>query len=161
MGRLREVFARAREGEKRAALVIYLCAGDPDLDDDARTARRRGRGRRRRDRARHAVQRSHRGRPGHPARQRARAALGHHAQACSNACARFARASRRTPIVLFGYYNPLLAFGEQAVAKAAAEAGVDGFLVVDLPPEEGGSMLRGARAERTRLRAAGRPDHAK
>ena len=43
--------------------------------------------------------------------------------------------------MLFGYYNPLLAFGEQAVAAAAKAAGVDGFLVVDLPPEEAGSLL--------------------
>ena len=44
-------------------------------------------------------------------------------------------------LVLFGYYNPLLAFGEEAAAAAAREAGVDGFLVVDLPPEEAGSFL--------------------
>ena len=41
-----------------------------------------------------------------------------------------------TPIVLMGYANPVERFGYAAFAKAAAEAGVDGLLTVDLPPEE-------------------------
>lgn len=41
------------------------------------------------------------------------------------------------PLVLFSYYNPLIAFGEESLPAAAAAAGVDGLLVVDLPPEEG------------------------
>jgi tryptophan synthase alpha chain len=40
------------------------------------------------------------------------------------------------PIVLFGYYNPIFAYGVKKFAKAAKDAGVDGVLVVDLPPEE-------------------------
>ena len=40
------------------------------------------------------------------------------------------------PIVLFSYTNPLLAFGYESFAQRAAEAGVDGILVVDMPPEE-------------------------
>jgi len=40
------------------------------------------------------------------------------------------------PIVLFGYYNPILAMGNQRFARRAREAGVDGILVVDLPMEE-------------------------
>jgi tryptophan synthase alpha chain len=49
------------------------------------------------------------------------------------------RAFRRewdTPIVLFGYYNPLLQAGLGKIVGEAKEAGVDGMLVVDLPPEE-------------------------
>ena len=42
----------------------------------------------------------------------------------------------RTPIVLLAYYNPIHAFGLKAFARTAAEAGVDGLLVVDLPPDE-------------------------
>lgn len=52
-------------------------------------------------------------------------------------------ALRRTsdiPIVLFGYYNPILSYGPEAFAAAAAAAGVDGLLVVDLPPEEAGEL---------------------
>ncbi len=40
------------------------------------------------------------------------------------------------PIVLFGYFNPIFAYGVDQFAKAAKQAGVDGVLVVDLPPEE-------------------------
>ena len=40
------------------------------------------------------------------------------------------------PIVLFGYYNPILSFGTERFAARAHEAGVDGILIVDLPPEE-------------------------
>jgi tryptophan synthase alpha chain len=38
--------------------------------------------------------------------------------------------------VLFGYYNPILSYGEEALCRDAAAAGIDGLLVVDLPPEE-------------------------
>jgi tryptophan synthase alpha chain len=38
--------------------------------------------------------------------------------------------------VLFGYYNPIFAYGAKKFAQAAKKAGVDGVLVVDLPPEE-------------------------
>lgn len=41
-----------------------------------------------------------------------------------------------TPIVLFGYYNPLLHFGLGPLARRCADVGVDALLVVDLPPEE-------------------------
>ena len=46
------------------------------------------------------------------------------------------RARVRAPLVLMGYYNPVFAFGLKAFARAAVDAGVDGVLVVDLPPEE-------------------------
>ena len=42
-----------------------------------------------------------------------------------------------TPIILFSYVNPILAFGCDAFATAAKTAGVNGVLLVDLPPEEG------------------------
>ena len=41
-----------------------------------------------------------------------------------------------TPVVLMGYANPIERMGAEAFAKAAKEAGVDGVLVVDYPPEE-------------------------
>ncbi|MBN9308535.1 tryptophan synthase subunit alpha, partial [Devosia sp.] len=41
-----------------------------------------------------------------------------------------------TPIVLMGYYNPIYIFGVDAFLAAAKAAGVDGLIVVDLPPEE-------------------------
>ncbi|WP_300668262.1 tryptophan synthase subunit alpha [Desulfoluna sp.] len=44
------------------------------------------------------------------------------------------------PIVLFSYTNPLLAFGYEAFSTQAADAGVDGLLVVDMPPEESAEL---------------------
>ncbi len=41
-----------------------------------------------------------------------------------------------TPIVLMGYYNPIHRYGVEAFARDAAAAGVDGLIIVDLPPEE-------------------------
>jgi tryptophan synthase alpha chain len=44
------------------------------------------------------------------------------------------------PIVLFGYFNPIFAYGVKKFARAARRAGVDGILVVDLPYEEAGEL---------------------
>lgn len=46
------------------------------------------------------------------------------------------RRTSEIPIVLFGYYNPIFAFGVKKFTRAARTAGVDGVLVVDLPHEE-------------------------
>jgi len=46
-----------------------------------------------------------------------------------------------TPVVLMGYLNPVEVMGYAAFAAAAAKAGVDGVLTVDLPPEEGGELV--------------------
>jgi len=48
----------------------------------------------------------------------------------------FRKSNSETPIVLMGYLNPIEVMGYEAFAKAAAEAGVDGVLTVDMPPEE-------------------------
>jgi tryptophan synthase alpha chain len=48
----------------------------------------------------------------------------------------FRRRDADTPVVLMGYLNPVEIRGVAAYARAAAEAGVDGILLVDLPPEE-------------------------
>ncbi len=47
----------------------------------------------------------------------------------------------QVPIVLFSYFNPLLQFGLEKLAKKAAEVGIDGVLVTDLSPEEAGEFL--------------------
>ncbi|KAF4321714.1 hypothetical protein BBO99_00001675 [Phytophthora kernoviae] len=41
-----------------------------------------------------------------------------------------------TPVVLMGYYNNILQYGEDKICPDAQKAGVDGFIIVDLPPEE-------------------------
>ena len=53
---------------------------------------------------------------------------------------RFRRQDATTPIVLMGYLNPVLNQGFDAFATAAAEAGVDGLIIVDCPPEESGPL---------------------
>jgi tryptophan synthase alpha chain len=59
----------------------------------------------------------------------------------------FRRKDAQTPVVLMGYLNPVEVRGADAYARAAAEAGVDGLLLVDLPPEEA-SVLRAGLNER-------------
>ena len=53
------------------------------------------------------------------------------------------------PIILMGYYNPFFAYGLKRFSDDAKRAGVDGMLVVDLPPEEAGEIK--IHAERTGL----------
>lgn len=48
----------------------------------------------------------------------------------------FRKGDGDTPIVLMGYYNPIYAYGVDVFLKDALDAGVDGLIVVDLPPEE-------------------------
>ena len=55
-------------------------------------------------------------------------------------------ADETTPIVLMGYYNPIYRYGPESFAKDAAAAGVDGVIVVDLPPEEDAELTAPARA---------------
>jgi len=52
-----------------------------------------------------------------------------------------------TPIVLMGYTNPVEVMGYKHFAEAAAEAGVDGLILVDLPPEEGEDLLTELKAK--------------
>jgi tryptophan synthase alpha chain len=49
---------------------------------------------------------------------------------------RFRAGDSETPIILMGYYNPIYIYGVDRFLADAAEAGVDGLIVVDLPPEE-------------------------
>lgn len=48
----------------------------------------------------------------------------------------FRKDNTHTPIVLMGYANPIFTYGVEAFAKDANAAGVDGLIIVDLPPEE-------------------------
>ena len=54
--------------------------------------------------------------------------------------ARFRQTDNSTPVVLMGYANPIEAMGYQEFASQASEAGVDGVLVVDYPPEESSEL---------------------
>ena len=52
------------------------------------------------------------------------------------------RLKTNIPIILMGYYNPFFIYGLKRLASDAKEAGVDGILTVDLPPEEASEMKR-------------------
>lgn len=141
MKRFETTFARARE-ENRAALVIYLCAGDApgglqgtvDLAVEAADAGA--------DILELGVPFSDPTADG-PAIQRAsRRALdaGVTLPAVLEAAAAIRARRPELPILLFGYYNPLFRFGLDEVASEAKKSGIDGFLVVDLPPAEVGPL---------------------
>jgi tryptophan synthase alpha chain len=49
---------------------------------------------------------------------------------------RFRAGDQTTPVILMGYYNPIYVYGVERFLADAREAGVDGLIVVDLPPEE-------------------------
>jgi tryptophan synthase alpha chain len=58
----------------------------------------------------------------------------------------FRQTNQHTPVVLMGYLNPIEVMGYEAFARAAAEAGVDGALTVDMPPEEAGELTAALRS---------------
>ncbi|MGO9378054.1 MAG: tryptophan synthase subunit alpha [Dissulfurispiraceae bacterium] len=52
------------------------------------------------------------------------------------------RKRTQIPIIFMTYYNPIYKYGEEAFVTDAADAGVDGFIIPDLPPEEAGSLIK-------------------
>ncbi|MBR9971280.1 tryptophan synthase subunit alpha [Magnetospirillum sulfuroxidans] len=60
--------------------------------------------------------------------------------------AAFRQGDSETPIILMGYYNPIYSCGVEKFCADAATAGVDGLILVDLPPEEAGELLPSCRA---------------
>ena len=59
----------------------------------------------------------------------------------------FRRQDTTTPIILMGYLNPVEVWGYEGFAQAAADAGVDGVLTVDMPPEEAGGLATELKAQ--------------
>lgn len=139
MSRVSVAFERASR-EDRAALVIYLCAGDPSLALTPRlleAAAAAGAdvlevGMPFSDPTADGVTIQRASERALKAGTTLRGVLGTIANA---------RSRIEVPIVLFGYYNPILRYGEAAFARDAKEAGVDGLLVVDLPPESAEPLL--------------------
>ncbi|MDB5363623.1 MAG: tryptophan synthase subunit alpha [Rhodospirillales bacterium] len=62
------------------------------------------------------------------------------------AVGRFRKIDDETPIVLMGYYNPVFRYGVDRFCTDAVAAGVDGIIIVDLPPEESDELTPQARA---------------
>ncbi|MGE4502245.1 MAG: tryptophan synthase subunit alpha [Thiomicrospira sp.] len=59
----------------------------------------------------------------------------------------FRRQDKTTPVVLMGYLNPIEAMGRVAFAERAKQAGVDGVLTVDMPPQEAQSYVSAMKAQ--------------
>ncbi|HEX9294951.1 MAG TPA: tryptophan synthase subunit alpha [Polyangiaceae bacterium] len=144
MSRIDGVFARRRR-EGGRALIVYLCVGDPSLESTLRLARaalEAGA-----DMLELGVPFSDPTADG-PAIARAseRAISAGSSLARTLEIAAEIRKASEAPLVLFGYYNPILIHGEERTVIEAKAAGIDALLVVDLPPEEG-SVLRAAAAD--------------
>ncbi|MCA8901048.1 MAG: tryptophan synthase subunit alpha [Hyphomonas sp.] len=133
--RITAAFGRAK-ADKRAALVAYIMAGDPDLETSYRSLCAV------RDNGADIIEL---GAPftdpmaDGPAIQKA----GLRALAAKTSltdvlalAARFRKGDQTTPLILMGYANPVHSMGYAEFAAAAAEAGIDGTIIVDLPPEE-------------------------
>ena len=58
----------------------------------------------------------------------------------------FRKGDDATPVILMGYLNPVESYGYEVFARDAAEAGVDGIIVVDCPPEEAAPLLAALKA---------------
>jgi len=134
MSRIATAFARAAE-QDRSALIIYLCAGDPSLTLTPKlvmAAVEAGA-----DVIELGMPFSDPSADG-PTIQRAsqRALAAGTTLRGVLKVVQEVRAASDVPIVLFGYVNPILRYGEAALTRDAKAAGVDGLLVVDLPPEE-------------------------
>lgn len=143
--RLSTRFAACR-AERRAALVTFVTAGDPDLDTSARVLRALVAG---------GADVVELGMPftdpmaDGPAIQAGNIrslGAGTRLRDVLDMVRTFRREDATTPIVLMGYMNPLFAYGIERFAADASAAGIDGLIVVDVPPEEAEELLGAFRA---------------
>ena len=136
MGRIKDAFSRA-SSQKRAAFVAYLCAGDPDFETSLASCRAvLGAGA---DILELGVPFSDPLADGLTNQLAAQRAL----ESGMNAARVFelvkrVRETSEAPIVFYTYYNLVFSNGVDGYVRAAKEAGVDGLLILDLPPEEAG-----------------------
>ncbi len=139
MSELSAVFERCR-GERRAAFIPYLTAGDPDFETAGRLLEALAAGGA--DLIELGVPFSYPIADG-PVNQRAAARALAAGATLSGVLDLVARHRDRlgVPMVLFTYFNPILAAGVERFAERAEASGVDGVLCVDLPPEEAAEEL--------------------
>ncbi|GES57214.1 tryptophan synthase [Aspergillus terreus] len=135
MEAIKETFARAKQ-EKRAALVSYITAGYPTVEEtvDILLGLENGGA----DVIEMGVPFTDPIADG-PTIQRANTKALENGVTVTSVLemVRTARSrGLRTPILLMGYYNPLMQYGEERMLQDCKEAGVNGFIMVDLPPEE-------------------------
>jgi tryptophan synthase alpha chain len=144
MSRIKEAFARA-SAQKRSAFIAYLCAGDPDFDTSLAACRAvidAGA-----DILELGVPFSDPladGLTNQLAAQRALEA-GMTAKGVFELVRRL-REKSDVPIVFYTYYNLVFSNGVEAYVREARAAGVDGMLILDLPPEESAEAAAASRA---------------
>ncbi len=144
MSRLAETFARTR-AQNRAAFVAYVCAGDPDFETSLAACRAL---------LANGVDVLELGVPfsdpladGLTNQLAAQRALESGITAARVLeLVRRLRETSETPIIFYTYYNLVFANGVETYVRAAKEAGVDGILTLDLPPEEAGEVTVACRA---------------
>lgn len=144
MSRIGDVFARLR-AEGRSAFMPFVVAGDPDLHTTARVVEMLA------DAGADLIEL---GVPfsdpvaDGPTNQRAyqRALAGGTSLVHVLDLVRALRGRLELPIALLSYYNPLLQYGPAAFCAHAVQAGVDGVIVPDLPPDEADELIDPARA---------------
>tara|TARA_B100000965_G_scaffold99266_1_gene81273 strand:+ start:483 stop:1274 length:792 start_codon:yes stop_codon:yes gene_type:complete len=134
MSRLEQRFADCAR-DNRAALVTYICAGDPDFDTSLELLK--GLPAAGADIIELGMPFSDPTADGPTIQAAALRALqgGQNQQRTLELVRAFRAQDQNTPLVLMGYYNPIHRYGGEAFVRDAAAAGVDALLVVDLPPE--------------------------
>lgn len=143
-GRIARRFA-ALAGEGRAGLVTFVTAGDPDPESGLDVLRALpGAGA---DVVELGMPFSDPMADGPAIQQSSRRALdaGQTLAGTLRMAARFREEDQETPLVLMGYYNPAFVYGPARFLDDAREAGVDGLIVVDLPPEADDELCLPAR----------------
>ena len=161
MSRIERRFTALR-GEGRAGLVAYLTAGDPDPDTSARLFG--GLAAAGADLIEIGMPFSDPMADGPVIQDAGQRALkaGMSLRRTLALVRELRRGDEATPIVLMGYYNPIYRYGAENFARDAVAAGVDGLIVVDLPPEEDAELTepaRGAGLDFVRLATPTSDDH--
>jgi tryptophan synthase alpha chain len=144
LSRIERRFAQLR-GEGRAGLVIYLTAGDPDPETSL--ALLRGLAGAGADLIEIGMPFSDPMADGPTIQAAGQRALkaGMTLRKTLAMVRTLREADPDTPCVLMGYYNPIYRYGAEAFARDAVAAGIDGAIVVDLPPEEDAELAGPAR----------------
>jgi tryptophan synthase alpha chain len=134
-GRIAACFARAR-AERRKALVVYLTAQDPDFETSRRLVQ--GAIDAGADLIEVGVPWSDPSADGPVIQAAMLRALkaGGGVRRALDLCRVVRAANAATPLILFGYANPIVVTGTAAFAREARDAGADGVLCVDYPPDE-------------------------